>query len=583
MTECADDTDDDRFVQRAMRLPFAIPSRPVCAARTDSVPSGWQLHVCRNGSRRTAMTKRAEQMPGWQLWVVCEVAVWGLAMGFIQLLFSPLNQVFLFWTRADALLLVASLLAEGTLAWGCALLVRRVAGGRLARLLAPLFFFWLVQAAANWFPNGRQALLPRFPWLSGTVYYLLVWGAGLALSAPAALSDGGRRFSLRAWRVLSYGWMLPLLLSAALILSSPAREPASRAVSSLGPNGEGNGKAPVLMVILDMVAVSEVIEPDGGVAPDLPNLRAFAGVSTYCSETRAPGLQTLESIPGICMQRAVGVPRVAGGKVEWPLKEAPDERVEISGCGDAIPRVVRRAGGRSALCSYYLPWTEWFAGEQAWDAASTRCFYGTGRVDARGWRKWAGRLALVWQQRTEASKTPLAAILKLTDAWNPSTRGYTASMAEDIQAEGAAFLRGSFSRGDFALLHHPLPHPPFVFDEHGRFDPHLASTPASYRGQLRRADALFGEWMAALRDSGLWDEAWVLVTSDHGLHSKGWSRNPEKHEKPRVPLWVKAPGQAEAAVFGQPVQLEALGELPFDIWAFGAGGGGDATEGSDED
>lgn len=529
------------------------------------------------------MTNRTERMPGWQLWVVCEVAVWGLAMGFIQLLFNPLNQVFLFWSRADALLLVASLLLEGTLAWGCALAVRRVARGQWARVLAPLFFFWLVLAAANWFPHGRLALLPRFPWLTGPVYYLLVWGLGLALSVSATACANGRRFSLRAWRFLSYGWMLPLFLSVALILSSPAHAPSSHPVSSLGANGADNGKAPVLMVILDMVAVSEVMDPGGGVSPDLPNLRAFSEVSTYCAETRAPGRQTLESIPGICMQRAVGVPRMAGGKVLWPLKGGASEWVEISGCEDAVTRTVRRAGGRSALCSYYLPWEDWFAGEQAWDAASTRCFYGMGTANARGWRKRFGRAALVWEQWTEASKTPLAAILKFTKAWIPAMRGYTASLAEDLQAEGCAFLRQSFSRGDFALLHQLLPHPPFVFDENGVFDPFIAETAAAYRAQLRRADALFGEWMAALRESGLWDEAWVLVTSDHGLHDKAWSRDPEHHAKDHVPLWVKAPGQSAPGVFAQPVRLDALGAMPFSIWAFAACGDDASSEGHDAD
>lgn len=514
-----------------------------------------------------------ERMPAWQLWVVCEVAAWGLGLGFVQVVFDGLNQVFLFWTRFDAVVLAAMLSLEGTLAWGCALALRRIAGKKVSYALQPLFFFWLALVVANWFPMGRLSLMARFhwEWLTGVRYYLIIWGVGLALSMAAAAFPAGRRFSCRAWRVLSWGWMLPLLLAAALVATAPARAPASRPVSSLGPNGEGNGKAPVLMVILDMVAASEAIDPDGEVAEDLPNLRAFAGVSTYCSETRAPGLQTLESIPGICLQRAVGVPRVAGGgRILWPPRGNPSEQLEIADCGESLPRTVRRAGGRSALCSYYLPWADWFAGEQAWDAASTRCFYGMGAVGARGWRGRVLRAALVLEKWNEASKTPLAALLKVSKVLIPAARRYIASLSEDIQADGAAYLRRSFSRGDFALLHQPLPHPPFVFHEKGAFDPFIVGDAAAYRAQFRWADALFGEWMAALRESGLWDEAWVLVTSDHGLHDLSWSRAPERHDKSHVPLWVKAPGQTAPEVLDQPVRLDALGELPFSIWPFAA-------------
>jgi hypothetical protein len=522
------------------------------------------------------MPGTGEKMPAWMLWVVCEVAVWGWAMGFIQLVFDRLNQVFLFWTRPDAIILAVLLALDGTLAWGGVLLLRKWKDGRVARALSPLFFFWLVLLVANWFPNGRLSLLVHFPWLTGVRYYLLVWSAGMALSAGAACFPAGRRLARAGWRSLVYAWMVPPLVAAALWWGSPPRSPSSRSPAALPPNREGNGQAPVLLVVLDMVAASEVVDEDGNMAADLPNLAAFAGTSTYFSAATAPGLQTLESIPGICLQRAVKVPKVTGdGRVLWPERDG-DGTIEVEDCPNAVTRTVRRAGGRSAMCSYYLPWLDWFSGDWAWDAASTRCYYGAGPVQARGWRKWAWRSVLIMAQWTDASKTPLAGFLKTVQFWKPHSHRHYASLAGDIQAEGTAFLKNAFSRGDFALLHQPLPHPPLVFDAQGVFHPRIAEGPDAYRAQLRHADTLFGQWMDALRESGLWDEAWVLVTSDHGLHDASWSRAPGRHDKSHVPLWVKAPGQTDAAELDTPVRLDRLDGLPMETWPF-SGDGRDGT------
>lgn len=525
------------------------------------------------------MAKRSENMPAWLLWVVCEVAVWGWAMGFIQRLFNGLNRVFLFWTRTDAILLSVLLVLDGTLVWGGILLLRGWKGGRIAAVLRPLFYFWLVLLVANWFPNGRLSLLKHFPWLTGVRYYLLVWSAGLALSVWGASCPAGRRLACTGWRSLAYGWMLPPFVAVGLWWVSAPQPPSSRSPADLPPNGDGNGQPPVVLVILDMVAESEAMDEDGSVAADLPNLGKFAAASTYFPETSAPGLQTLESIPGICMQRAVKVPKLTGnGRVLWPERDRPGHEVEIGDCLQAVTRQVRRGGGRSAMCSYYLPWMDWFTGEWAWNAASTRCYYGLGPVHSRGWRRLAWRSVLIMQQWTDASKTPLAGFLKMAKVGESARHRYYASMADDIQAEGVAFLRHALSRGDFVLLHQPLPHQPMVFDAAGKFLAHEGPSAAAYRGQFRHADALFGQWMDALRASGLWDEAWVLVTSDHGLHDVSWSRAPGRHDKSHVPLWVKSPGQTEAAVMDIPVRLDRLGELPFSIWPFAPDGAGGARQ-----
>lgn len=510
----------------------------------------------------TNMSKSKTKMSPGRLWIACAVGVLGPALGFIQTLFDGMNRMFLFWTRSDVLLLCGLLAAEATLAFLVVLALRRC----FARWLEPLFFFWLVQVVANWFPQGRQSLLPHFPWLTGTLYYLMIWGTGLTVSALAALCPTGRRLAQRGWHALFWGGALLLILPANLWLVSPPHPPASVSPSTL-PRHSGNGKAPVVFVVLDMVAYSEVVDAQGCLADDLPNLKAFSERSVFHDRATAPGLETFSSLNGICLQQAVEEPRLENGGITWQTQDGEHLRTGVEGFPRAVTRQVRLAGGRSALCSYYLPWMDWFTGEWAWDAASTRCYYGIGS-SRTGWRGLAGRLGLILWQWTEASKTPLAGLLKTFEAWEPGWHRHYAAMSAEIQDEGTAFLRNSLSPGDFVLLHQPLPHPPFAVDAEGRVLPHTQSTASAFRAQLRRADALFGEWMEVLENTGLWDDCWIIVTSDHGLHSPAWSRDPARHDKPHVPLWIKAPGQTGAATDALPVRLDRLRDLPEHIWVF---------------
>jgi arylsulfatase A-like enzyme len=74
---------------------------------------------------------------------------------------------------------------------------------------------------------------------------------------------------------------------------------------------------------------------------------------------------------------------------------------------------------------------------------------------------------------------------------------------------------------------------------------------ALYDSEVRRADEEFGATAEALRAAGVWDEAWVAFTSDHGeeLFDHGYLLHGQSvyDELLSVPLWVKAPGTAPAA------------------------------------
>ncbi len=97
---------------------------------------------------------------------------------------------------------------------------------------------------------------------------------------------------------------------------------------------------------------------------------------------------------------------------------------------------------------------------------------------------------------------------------------------------------------------------------------------SQYAGDVRWTDAALGQLFEMLRVRGLWDDALVIVTADHGEEffdhgEKGHKKNLYA-ETVRVPLLIKYPGQAEgrrdsrlvSLVDILPTVLEAVGVAP---------------------
>jgi len=78
--------------------------------------------------------------------------------------------------------------------------------------------------------------------------------------------------------------------------------------------------------------------------------------------------------------------------------------------------------------------------------------------------------------------------------------------------------------------------------------------------QTGAADAVLAQVLAHLKESGAWEQATVVVTSDHGvsLTPPDFGRHPtadNRQELYRVPLFIKAPGQTTGEVRDEPAQL----------------------------
>ena len=111
------------------------------------------------------------------------------------------------------------------------------------------------------------------------------------------------------------------------------------------------------------------------------------------------------------------------------------------------------------------------------------------------------------------------------------------------------------------------PAQPFFFMFH-LYEPHAPYTPPEpfrarygaqpYDGEVAASDAITGEFLSFLKQSGIYDRALIIVTSDHGEGL--WDHGEDQHgillyrEVLQVPLFVKLPGSARG---GSTIQAPA--------------------------
>ncbi len=485
----------------------------------------------------------------------CEIAATLLAGGYLGQSFSAANRLYMYFgwrdTAAVLFLVAAAGLAAAALLQAAAWATR----GRSDAALSPGFYFWAVLAGFNLFPSLRQEWVRHVPWLSGTVYYLMIWGLGLAGTVAGCWHPGWRRGAAWGWRRLALLWPLLLLLPIQL-LTAPKWAGGGADPARLGRNASGTG-APVVVVILDMIGYGDAFTPEGAVREGLPAMSAFAETATVFHRARACGDFTSSSVPGLMLQEEVGDPIPGKDGVRWRSQSEPERPARLAGGFDrALPARFHAAGGRAVYIGYYLPYAELMPG--AWDGVWSPCFYGVAPAAPRG--AFATALLHHAVQYLIASKDPVAGVVKQFGLHLPAQNRYHRKITGDILAASRRYVRECLSPGDLALLHLTVPHPPIVFDAEGGESRFGREDPAGYPDQLRYADRLFGGLVDELKQAGRWDGSWVILMSDHGSHFQDWSADPA--EKRHVPFMVKCPGQAGRQDVRKPIRLADFGGIP---------------------
>ena len=488
-------------------------------------------------------------------WLLCGIAAVLMAGGYLGLSLSATNRLFMYFGWLDTAALLAGLAGGGLLAAAVLHGAARATRGRSDAWLSPGFYFWVVLAVFNFFPTLRQSWVKHVPWLSGTAYYLMIWGLGGILTAAGCLWPRMRRMASAGWRGVALLWPLLLLVPFSL-LTAKKWAGADGDPARLGRRAGGE-VAPVVILILDMIGYEDAFTPEGAVRGNLPALSAFAESAMVFHQARSCGDFTSTSLPGLMLQEEVGEPVLGKDGVSWKVQPESDEPARFaSEFEGALPFRFREAGARAVYIGYYLPYKEIMPG--AWDEVLSLCFYGV----APSVPGTAFGAAMLHQgvQYLIASKDPVAGLAKQFDLYTPLLNRYHRKITWDVLAAGKRYVRDCLSPGDLVILHLTVPHPPIVFDAEGGPSRYGREDPAGYADQLSYADRLFSELVDELKQAGQWDKSWVILMSDHGSHFKDWSSNPA--EKRHVPFMAKAPGQTERQDLRDPIRLADFERIP---------------------
>ena len=120
------------------------------------------------------------------------------------------------------------------------------------------------------------------------------------------------------------------------------------------------------------------------------------------------------------------------------------------------------------------------------------------------------------------------------------------------------WLKANTSKPQFYFLHLYEPHSPYAPPE-----PFRSRYKSAYDGEIARADELVGRFLSQLKSAGIYDDALIILFSDHGegLNDHG----EEEHgiflyrEALQVPLIIKMPAAANAGrSVNTPVQLSDI-------------------------
>lgn len=112
----------------------------------------------------------------------------------------------------------------------------------------------------------------------------------------------------------------------------------------------------------------------------------------------------------------------------------------------------------------------------------------------------------------------------------------------------------------FAIVHYPVPHPPFILDGEGVYRGRELK-PEGYERNLAYLDRVIDRIIGELKSAGRYDDAMLILTSDHSWRRDPIAENTTEDKLTHVPLIIKLPGQTEPVEVNEDFRMYRLGEF----------------------
>jgi hypothetical protein len=445
---------------------------------------------------------------------------------------------------ADIALLVAAITLVPPVLLAGVGLAARLGGPRLRRAAHVVTLGALCAALAV---QVGKALLP----VRGPALVLLAVAAGAACAAAyLRWSVPGRLLRLAAVGPLVFV-LLFAFVSPTSALVRPGRAESAGAGRPVGPH------PPLVVIVFDEFPQLTLLDDAGRIDPRFPSFARLAGDATWYRNATAVRGFTPYAVPSMLTGRyptRKAAPHytqypdnlftLLAGEYDLRVQESVVNLCPPSACGGSRPAGGALGGliGASAglLRQVLSPRdgvadpTDGYAEPTAREAAREATRETMRRPDD-------GIATFRWS--------------RMRDSQPARFRDFVADLRPPA---------GPSNRPTLHFLHLLLPHKPFRYLPSGmryRVPPGLPNSGAWWAQltrtrhvlQARYADRLLGVALRAMRESGLYDRATVVVTADHGIaftprrsHLRNLRSQEGAAEIGWVPLFVKAPGQRTA-------------------------------------
>jgi len=255
---------------------------------------------------------------------------------------------------------------------------------------------------------------------------------------------------------------------------------------------------------------------DGRIRAEYPHLRAFSASAANFHAARAPGQQTLTSMPGLLLGRQAGDIEVCGPRLcDTPVD---GDKTPLDMSQDNLFQTARSLGYRTSMIGWVHPYCAQFGAHL--DNCRSFSLYNHASVNTSfSLLNPILTNVILWPYQFPFGLAKIPAYTKFQHRIVSASLGETGRM---IDRDGPVF----------SFTHFSIPHIPFVYDG-DRFAPPaqpFLQNRENYVRQLAYVDKLFGELVQKLKSAGKYSSATIVVLSDHAYRilapAGQWNRVP---------------------------------------------------------
>ena len=476
------------------------------------------------------------------------------------------NRYYDLWGASDAAAIILGMLLLAGLLLGLDAVVSRLGSPTVRRLFNHLYLVALtsgllaaVPAFVNDHPNvvqliwmGAMAVIGfSFGWPRSR---LVRWAGNCCLIfSPAVVLVSIQMFTWSTWSATAES--LP-------VAREPGQELVSKPVPRDAARGLGEGRSrlsdepgdgtPVFLFVFDEWSYTRSTKNDQ-FRPCFKNVRKLCQQAVMYCRALSPGDCTMQSLPRIIFQRDKEfVLRDGGTFFEDGQAMVPTDR-------GSLFEISRGHDYTSYLLGWYHPYRHVLGEQVDYCHAYSRGPQEPGPATRVAWRFYTN-LQYFSDPISRRISNPLEEHF-VSRHWFEMAHRYREEMLEILkQSPGKSF----------AMFHAPWPHAPFVFNADGSYSGALLDMTLvdDYLRQLEYVDVIVGQIVETLCSAGKFDDAVVILTSDHG-----WRYDPdpayrqEPQWKRRVPLIIKLPAQKSGCLIKEEFCTNQLGPLLKEVFA----------------